>query len=314
MTSCRPATGTTTIRRWSIVRPSAETRARRRRTRAICAARCCGSSRWRRSRRARRQAWGRPTARRRPTCSPATTTHETRPEIFAMGFRQPFTVHADPTKPDTVVVGEYCHDNAANAGRPRARGHVRVEPDRQARVLRLAVLRRRQRAGAHDDPLGLHDQLVDRAEVRLLAELDAVGHPLRPAGRRQRQLRADQRRSGRDPGAGRAGDDLEVAGQRAADIGVRRPRRRRDAADQRPDLPLERPARRQRRPLPGLLGRRVADPQPRRRQRLLEGGPPAQGQQQDAARPELPARQQLRRPQPRPRDRDRSSAPTARCT
>ena len=38
---------------------------------------------------------------------------KTRPEIFAMGFRQPFTVHADPAKKDTVVVGEYCHDNAA---------------------------------------------------------------------------------------------------------------------------------------------------------------------------------------------------------
>ena len=38
----------------------------------------------------------------------------TRPEIYAMGFRQPFTVHADPTKPNTIGVGEYCHDNAAN--------------------------------------------------------------------------------------------------------------------------------------------------------------------------------------------------------
>ena len=38
---------------------------------------------------------------------------KTRPEIFAMGFRQPFTVHADPAKKDTVVVGEYCHDNTA---------------------------------------------------------------------------------------------------------------------------------------------------------------------------------------------------------
>jgi plastocyanin len=41
-------------------------------------------------------------------------TAKTRPEIYAMGFRQPFTVQADPANPGTVVVGEYCHDNGAN--------------------------------------------------------------------------------------------------------------------------------------------------------------------------------------------------------
>ena len=41
-------------------------------------------------------------------------TPETRPEIYAMGFRQPFTVHTDPKVPGNVVVGEYCHDNSAN--------------------------------------------------------------------------------------------------------------------------------------------------------------------------------------------------------
>jgi hypothetical protein len=37
-------------------------------------------------------------------------TPKTRPEIFAMGFRQPFTLHTDPKNPGTVGVGEYCHD------------------------------------------------------------------------------------------------------------------------------------------------------------------------------------------------------------
>jgi plastocyanin len=41
-------------------------------------------------------------------------TEKTRPEIYAMGFRQPFTVHTDPAYPGHVVVGEYCHDNNAN--------------------------------------------------------------------------------------------------------------------------------------------------------------------------------------------------------
>ena len=48
-------------------------------------------------------------------------TAKTRPEIYAMGFRQPFTVHADPANPGTVVVGEYCHDNGANSADARAR-------------------------------------------------------------------------------------------------------------------------------------------------------------------------------------------------
>ena len=37
-------------------------------------------------------------------------TANTRPEIYAMGFRQPFTLHTDPANPGTVAVGEYCHD------------------------------------------------------------------------------------------------------------------------------------------------------------------------------------------------------------
>jgi plastocyanin len=41
-------------------------------------------------------------------------TAKTRPEIYAMGFRQPFTVHTDPANPGNVVVGEYCHDNSSN--------------------------------------------------------------------------------------------------------------------------------------------------------------------------------------------------------
>ncbi len=41
-------------------------------------------------------------------------TADTRPEIYAMGFRQPFTIHADPGDPGTVVVGEYGPDSGAN--------------------------------------------------------------------------------------------------------------------------------------------------------------------------------------------------------
>jgi glucose/arabinose dehydrogenase len=41
-------------------------------------------------------------------------TADTRPEIYAMGFRQPFTVQADPAQPGTIVVGEYGPDSATN--------------------------------------------------------------------------------------------------------------------------------------------------------------------------------------------------------
>ncbi|HWK29748.1 MAG TPA: PKD domain-containing protein [Solirubrobacter sp.] len=41
-------------------------------------------------------------------------TAKTRPEIYAMGFRQPFTVHTDPKNPGIIGMGEYCHDNSSD--------------------------------------------------------------------------------------------------------------------------------------------------------------------------------------------------------
>jgi hypothetical protein len=46
---------------------------------------------------------------------------KTRPEIYAMGFRQPFTLHTDPKNPGIVGVGEFGHDASSdNAGRGSA--------------------------------------------------------------------------------------------------------------------------------------------------------------------------------------------------
>ncbi len=42
-------------------------------------------------------------------------TEKTKPEIYAMGFRNPFTVHADPKRPGVVVVGEYGPDSGTNS-------------------------------------------------------------------------------------------------------------------------------------------------------------------------------------------------------
>jgi glucose/arabinose dehydrogenase len=42
-------------------------------------------------------------------------TPDTRPEIYVMGFRQPFTVQADPAEPGTIVVGEYGPDSGTSS-------------------------------------------------------------------------------------------------------------------------------------------------------------------------------------------------------
>ena len=42
-------------------------------------------------------------------------TAKARPEIYAMGFRQPFTLHTDPANPGIVGTGEFCHDTSTNA-------------------------------------------------------------------------------------------------------------------------------------------------------------------------------------------------------
>jgi hypothetical protein len=41
-------------------------------------------------------------------------TPKTRPEIYAMGFRQPFTLHTDSKNPGIIGVGEYCHDGSSD--------------------------------------------------------------------------------------------------------------------------------------------------------------------------------------------------------
>jgi glucose/arabinose dehydrogenase/plastocyanin len=41
-------------------------------------------------------------------------TEKTNPEIYPMGFRNPYSVHADPERPGTVVVGEYGPDSGSN--------------------------------------------------------------------------------------------------------------------------------------------------------------------------------------------------------
>ncbi len=70
-------------------------------------------------------------------------TEKTRPEIYAMGFRNPFRMSVDE-KTGTVYVGDYGPDAGA-ASPTRGPGTGRVRQGDEGRQLRLAVLHRRQR-------------------------------------------------------------------------------------------------------------------------------------------------------------------------
>ena len=106
-------------------------------------------------------------------------TAKARPEIFAMGFRQPFTVHTDPGKPGTVVTGEYCHDNNSDDA-----------PRSPAGICEWNLL---NKAGNHGWPFCMGDNNAaaratwnydrerdDGPAVRLQRRPDPVRHPLRP--------------------------------------------------------------------------------------------------------------------------------------
>ena len=92
----------------------------------------------------------------------AAGTDKTRPEVYGMGFRNPFRINIDPE--DRNGIRRRLRPRL-RSGRPepRAAEHGRVEHHRQARQLRLAVLHRPEQCL---QPLELPDQAV-RREVRL---------------------------------------------------------------------------------------------------------------------------------------------------
>ena len=98
-------------------------------------------------------------------------TANTKPEIFAMGFRNPFTVQADPAHPGTVVVGEYGPDAGDQQRHARPGRRDRVEPRHQARLLRLAAVRGRQLGRQQLLPLHVPERPV-RRPLRLLGGAD----------------------------------------------------------------------------------------------------------------------------------------------
>ena len=170
----------TATRRWTSATPSATTRATRRPTRTTCAARSCASSRSRT--RPAPRAWARPT--RIPAGNMfAAGTDKTKPEIFAMGFRNPFTVQADPAHPGTVVVGDYGPDASDQHRHARTGRHHRVEPRDQAGLLRLAAVHGRQLGRQQLLPLHVPERPVRRAlRLRRRVDPERVAQPERPDG------------------------------------------------------------------------------------------------------------------------------------
>ena len=71
--------------------------------------------------------------------------HKTRPEIYAMGFRNPFRIGIDE-QTNKLLVADYGPDAERHSADPRPQRPGRVEHPRPAGQLRLALLRRRQHA------------------------------------------------------------------------------------------------------------------------------------------------------------------------
>ena len=174
-------------------------------------------------------------------------TPDTRPEIYAMGFRQPFTVQADPAEPGTIVVGEYGPDSATNNANRGPAGIVEwnhiTEPGFFGWPFCTGDNSNANSYNRYTYPSGPSGERYDCSAATVPNEsefntgLDDAADP----GARRRLAQADRR---------------APAGVRPADPGLA------PGGDHRPDLPL-----RPRQPVGDevarVLRRLLADPRPR---------------------------------------------------
>ena len=72
------------------------------------------------------------------------TTNQTLPEIYAMGFRNPFRIHVDE-KTGWVLMGDYGPDAGSTDPNRGPQGSVEYNVIKQPGLLRLAVLHPRER-------------------------------------------------------------------------------------------------------------------------------------------------------------------------
>ncbi len=116
-------------------------------------------------------------------------TAKTRPEIYGMGFRQPFTVKADPGQSRHRRGRRVLPRRQRERAEPRAGGRLRVEPRQGAGLPRLAAVHGRQLGRQQHVQVGLREQCDDRPALRLQRGRDPVRHPLGPRGPDSRSSR-----------------------------------------------------------------------------------------------------------------------------
>ena len=232
------------------------------------------------------------TRSRRGTCSPAGTA-KTRPEIYAMGFRQPFTVQADPANPGT-------------------RRRRRVLPRQQRQQRRRARRRGVCEWNLVDEPgfMGWPFCMGDNAPINTSFALE-LRRTNATTGQQYDcsldELPTDLRWApdGADAGASRRSTGSTRCPARRSQATVWKKYAGAPGGQSRLDFgdlsaggmsPVTGPVYRydaetaEAGRLPAVLRRLVVHRQPRRRERLLEGGPPARGRQRDAAGQRLGAR------------------------
>ena len=212
-----------------------------------------------------------------------------------MGFRQPFTLHTDAKNPGLIGVGEYCHDGSTDRAQRAPAGTC------EWNLVDKAANQGWPFCVGDQSPANTAWRWNYANQTATGAQYDCsrtqIPSDINYAPEGQTPQSADVPGPGHDPEAVPATiwKKYPNAGNmglpNAADFGDLTDRRH--AADGRADLPLQRGDRGLRR-LPGLLRRLVADQQPRRQRRLVEGSPDPQRQQPDAARPGLAAVQQRR--------------------
>ena len=159
------------------------------------------------------KADGTATTSRPATCSPAGHASKTRPEIYAMGFRNPWKFSVDPNT-GWIGLADYAPDNSTNAPEHARPGrHRRVQRHQGAGQLRLAAVHGQQRAVPRRR---LHDDAGHGRPVLRLRQpgqrLDQEHRPAQPAPGRSRRTCGTATRSPRSRARSPAGGGLAPMG------------------------------------------------------------------------------------------------------
>ncbi len=174
-------------------------------------------------------------------------TAATKPEIFAMGFRNPFTVQADPVHPGVVTVGEYGPDASTNSATRGPSGVIEWN--------------RITKPGFFGWPLCVGDNSAANSYFRYTFPNGPSGARFDCSAATDPERVAQQHRPGEHPRPGRRSGRLAQAHRRAP-VSLRHPRPVRAAGgDHRADVPLRRgePVDDE---VAGLLRRRVVHARP----------------------------------------------------